>query len=133
MLQGEGPHRPRADRRRRRREPTSGATASMADEQLRGAAVAFLPPMPAREAFALARTVVVPSRAESMPYLVLEAAAAGVPLIATDVGGIPEILAGETERLVPPGDAGALAAAMRRALDAPGQHAPRKPCCGASA
>ena len=59
-----------------------------------------MPPMPARRAFALARTVVLPSRAESLPYVVLEAAAAGIPLIATRVGGIPEIFEGETERLV---------------------------------
>jgi glycosyltransferase involved in cell wall biosynthesis len=75
--------------------------------------------MPAREAFALARTVVLPSRAESMPYIVLEAAAAGIPLIATDVGGIPEIFVGETEKLVRPGDAQALAKAMRAALQEP--------------
>jgi glycosyltransferase involved in cell wall biosynthesis len=72
--------------------------------------------MPARDAFALARTVVMPSRAESMPYVVLEAAASGMPLIATDVGGIPEVFAGEAERLVRPGDAQALAASMRAAL-----------------
>lgn len=53
--------------------------------------VRFLPPMPARKAFALARNVVVPSRAEAMPYIVLETLAAGKPLIATRVGGIPEI------------------------------------------
>ena len=81
--------------------------------------VAFMPPMPAREAFTLARTVVLPSRAESLPYVVLEAAAAGMPLIATDVGGVPEIFEGETERLVAPGDATALAAAMQDALAGP--------------
>ena len=36
---------------------------------------------------------VVPSLAESFPYVVLEATAAGLPLIATNVGGIPEIVA----------------------------------------
>ena len=84
-----------------------------------GEQVTFRPPMPAREAFARARNVVVPSRAESMPYLVLEVAAAGIPIIATDVGGIPEVLAGEGERLLPPGDAASLADAMQAALAAP--------------
>jgi glycosyltransferase involved in cell wall biosynthesis len=68
--------------------------------------------MPARDAFALARTVVIPSRAESMPYIVLEAVAAGKPVIATRVGGIPEILGPDCESFVPPGDSEALAAAM---------------------
>ena len=88
----------------------------LANAWVRTNPVAFRPPMPARDAFALARTVVMPSRAESMPYVVLEAAASGMPLIATDVGGIPEVFAGEAERLVRPGDAQALAASMRAAL-----------------
>jgi glycosyltransferase involved in cell wall biosynthesis len=46
-------------------------------------------------------------------------AAAGLPLIATRVGGIPEIFAGEVERLVAPGEVEPLAAAMRQALTAP--------------
>jgi glycosyltransferase involved in cell wall biosynthesis len=54
--------------------------------------VKFYDPMPARQAFAMAKCVVVSSRAEAMPYIVLEALAAGKPLIATRVGGIPEIL-----------------------------------------
>ena len=81
--------------------------------------VRFHPPLAARRAFALARAVVVPSRAESLPYLVLEAAAAGVPLIATNVGGIPEIFEGGAGRLVAAGDPDALAAAMRDADDSP--------------
>ena len=53
--------------------------------------VRFAGVMPAREAFRLGHILVVPSRAESLPYVVLEAAGASVPMVATDVGGIPEI------------------------------------------
>jgi glycosyltransferase involved in cell wall biosynthesis len=94
----------------------------LANEKLKGSRIAFLPPMPARKAFALAKAVVLPSRAESLPYLVLEVAAAGLPLIATNVGGIPEIFEGETEKLVQPGNPAALAEAMRSALTAPDAH-----------
>ena len=59
----------------------------------------------------------MPSRAESFPYVVLEACAAGVPLIASDVGGIPEVLP-KTE-LVPPGDSAALAKRLETALSDP--------------
>ncbi len=75
--------------------------------------------MPARDAFRLARAVVVPSRAESMPYVVLEAIAAGLPLIATRVGGIPEILGAQAGRLVAPDEAGELANAMAALLAEP--------------
>ncbi|MFV2092878.1 MAG: glycosyltransferase [Hyphomicrobiales bacterium] len=81
--------------------------------------VEFRAPMPAREAFALARLLVVPSLAESFPYIVLEAAAAAVPMIATDVGGIPEIFGPSSERLIEAGQAGALAQAICRQLDSP--------------
>ena len=66
------------------------------------ARVRMLPPMPAREAFALARTIVVPSRAEAMPYIVLEALAAGKPQIATAVSGIPEIFPPASPALAEP-------------------------------
>jgi glycosyltransferase involved in cell wall biosynthesis len=66
--------------------------------------VTFPGALPARQAFRLGRCLAVPSRAESFPYIVLEAAAAGLPMIATRVGGIPEIFADSAERLVPPGD-----------------------------
>jgi glycosyltransferase involved in cell wall biosynthesis len=58
----------------------------------------------------------VPSRAESLPYIVLEAAAAGLPLIATAVGGIAEILGPDSVDLVPSGDPAALARAIGSAL-----------------
>jgi glycosyltransferase involved in cell wall biosynthesis len=83
--------------------------------------VTFSDPMPAREAFASARTVVVPSRAESMPYVVLEAIAAGMPIVATRVGGIPEIFGPAADELVAPGDSGALAEAIEDLLAHPGQ------------
>jgi len=54
--------------------------------------VRFLGAMPAREAFSLGRVLVMPSHAESFPYVLLEAAAAGIPIIATRVGGIPEVI-----------------------------------------
>lgn len=76
-----------------------------------GGRVTFLPPMPARQAFALARTIVVPSRAEAMPYIVLEALAAGLPMIATSVGGIPEIFPAGSPALTSP-DADEIATRM---------------------
>jgi len=81
--------------------------------------IEFRDPMPAREAFALAKTVAVPSRAESMPYIVLETLAAGKPLIATLVGGIPEIFAEKASALIEPGNPERLAEAMADALDHP--------------
>ncbi|RWD32636.1 glycosyltransferase family 4 protein [Mesorhizobium sp.] len=62
----------------------------------------FLPPMPARKAFALAELVIVPSRAEAMPYIVLETLAAGKSMIATAVGGIPEIFGAGSPALIRP-------------------------------
>jgi len=81
--------------------------------------VRFRPAMPAREAQALGRIMVIPSRAESLPYVVLEAAAAGLPLITTKVGGIPEIYGTLTDTLVPAEDVGALAHTIARTLDHP--------------
>lgn len=81
--------------------------------------VAFCGARPTREALAMGRIVVLPSRAESFPYVVIEAAAGGKPLIATKVGGIPEIFGPDADRLVAPGDAGALARAIAGTLDRP--------------
>ena len=83
------------------------------------ARVRFAGAKPVAEAMQLARAMVVPSRAESLPYVVLEAAAAGMPLITTGVGGIPEIVAGTDTPLLPPDDAGALANAILAHLETP--------------
>lgn len=83
-----------------------------------GDAVAFAPPRPIREALAGGRVMVVPSLAESLPYVVLEAAAAAHPLVATDVGGIPEIFGPFADVLIRPRDVTALAEALRRTCDA---------------
>jgi glycosyltransferase involved in cell wall biosynthesis len=91
-------------------------------------AVHFTGAMPAASAFPLGRVMVMPSRAESFPYIVLEAAAAAIPLIATAVGGIPEITAGTDTQLIVPDDVLALAAALKRTfadLDAAKQRANR--------
>ena len=82
-------------------------------------AVRFMPAMPARQALALGRIMVAPSRHESLPYVVLEAAAASKPLITTRVGGIPEIYGPLSNTLVPPNDPDALAQAIVGASTTP--------------
>jgi len=80
--------------------------------------IRFLGHVPAREGFSHGRLLVVPSRGDSLPYVVLEAAGAGVPMVAARVGGIPEVF-GPGVELVPPGDPARLAQAIAAALDDP--------------
>ena len=91
----------------------------MAQELKLDGLVDFPGAMPAQAAFSLGRSLVVPSRAESMPYIVLEAAAAAMPLLATNVGGIPEIVNGTDTPLMPPGNIDVLARAMQSFLNEP--------------
>lgn len=85
-----------------------------------GGQAIFLPAMPARQAFAQAQIVVIPSLNESLPYIVLEAGAAEIPIIATAVGGIPEIFGGEAHRLVAPDDPERLAKVISATIGHPG-------------
>ena len=80
--------------------------------------VRFLGHVQARKAFAYGRLLVVPSRADSLPYVVIEAGGARIPIIASGVGGIPEIL-GQDGNLVPPENPVRLAEAIAKALAAP--------------
>ncbi len=61
------------------------------------------------------------NRVDNMPVSVVEAAAYGVPVVATAVGGVPTLLEdGRTGLLVPDSDAGAMADAVRRLMTEPG-------------
>jgi glycosyltransferase involved in cell wall biosynthesis len=83
--------------------------------------VRFVGFQPARTAFAMGRMLAIPSRAESLPYVVLEAAAAGLPIVATGVGGVPEIFGENDDHLIPADNVNALVNAIRQSLDEPGQ------------
>jgi glycosyltransferase involved in cell wall biosynthesis len=89
--------------------PDLAVLRKMADDYGLSGQVTFPGPMPVRDAFLLGKILVVPSRAESLPYIVLEAAGARVPMLATDVGGIPEIFGPFKDRLGPSDDAASLA------------------------
>ena len=85
--------------------------------------VRFVGFQPARIAFSMGQMLVIPSRAESLPYVVLEAAAAGLPVIGTRVGGVPEIFGPYADNLVPADNIAALVAALRKAVIDPSEAA----------
>lgn len=74
-----------------------------------------------REAFRTASVFVLPSISEGLPMALLEAMAWGRAILATSMGGVLDLIEDDEDGLlVPPGDAPALAAALRRLLDDPG-------------
>jgi glycosyltransferase involved in cell wall biosynthesis len=68
--------------------------------------------------YRLADIFVCSSFEEAFPRVVMEAAAFGLPIVSTNVNGIPEMLRAGDAWLVPPGDSLKLADAMSAALDA---------------
>ena len=81
--------------------------------------VRFIGHVKARYGFSKGRLLVVPSRGDSMPYVVIEAGAAGIPMVAANVGGIPEIFGTYNDALFAPGIVGAIADAIEIAMEDP--------------
>ncbi|MGH3000202.1 MAG: glycosyltransferase family 4 protein, partial [Gaiellaceae bacterium] len=90
-------------------------------EAVAGPRVRFLGAQPRKrvlELFRAADASILSSSWENFPHTVVEALAAGTPVIATDVGGVAEVVVdGENGLLVPAGDGAALAEAVRRYFD----------------
>jgi glycosyltransferase involved in cell wall biosynthesis len=82
-------------------------------------AVRFIGHVKARYGFSKGSILVVPSRGDSMPYVVIEAAAAGIPMVAANAGGIPEIFGPHTDGLFARNIVGAMADAIEIALEDP--------------
>jgi glycosyltransferase involved in cell wall biosynthesis len=105
VIVGEGPERPRIEER-------------IAKLGLAGNVTLTGQRSSAEPYYGIANLAVLSSRSEGSPNALLEAMAAGVPVVATAVGGVPEIAThGETALLVKPGDARALADSMARLLE----------------
>lgn len=105
VLVGDGPERARLERLAGERVEFRGALSR--DEALR--------------VVAGAEAGLLSSAWENLPHSAVEALSVGVPVVATAVGGVPEVVRdGENGLLVPPGRPDELAAALRRMLEEPG-------------
>jgi glycosyltransferase involved in cell wall biosynthesis len=103
VIVGDGPEREHLD-----------AVIARAGVERRVALKGALPRKEAIEWLRAADAALLSSAWENLPHAAVEAIAAGTPVVATAVGGVPEVIqSGLNGILVPPGDAGALAAAMR--------------------
>jgi len=104
VIVGEGPERPRIEERVRSLNLTDSVTLTGQQES-------------AEPYYGIAQVAVLSSLSEGSPNALLEAMAAGVPVVATRVGGIPEIVShGETALLVEPGDISDMSISIARLL-----------------
>jgi len=111
LLVGDGPHRPALEQ--------IAAAAGIASHTVFAGTRDDIPAL-----LAAADLFVLPSLTEALPTVIAEAMAAGLPVVATEVGGIPEMVAhGDSALLVPPADPGLLAEAVIRILSNPRQAA----------
>lgn len=97
--------------------PEAARLRSRADKLALGASVRFYPEIhDAARYFAAFDTYVLSSRSEGLPIVILEAMAAGTPIVATRVGGVTDALDEAEGWLVPPEDPAALAEAIAHSL-----------------
>jgi glycosyltransferase involved in cell wall biosynthesis len=98
--------------------PERAAVAAAARELARDRVDLVGPVADPAPTLAAADVLVLPSRTEGIPAVLIEAGMSGVPVVATDVGGVREVVVpGETGLLVPPADPAALVGGLRQALD----------------
>ena len=111
LLVGDGPHRPALEQQAAQLGVAGRVVFAGSREDVAGL-------------LAAADIFVLPSLTEALPTVIAEAMAAGLPIVATTVGGIPEMVRhGEAALLVPPADPEALAATVLRLLANPRQAA----------
>lgn len=98
--------------------PERAVLEHLADELGIGNRVRFHGPMPDAAKYQSAFDLfVLSSHSEGIPMVVFEATAAGTPIVASAVGGIPDVLSDREAQLVPAGDVDALAGAIRASLN----------------
>jgi glycosyltransferase involved in cell wall biosynthesis len=100
--------------------PLQAVFSKQIEEAGLSAMVQLIGPRPLEELpdwYRAAGVLVLPSRSEGIPNVILEAQACGTPVVASRVGGIPEVL--DEQSMVPPHDAPALAGAIERAMSQP--------------
>ncbi len=105
VLVGDGPERPRVE--------AEAASLGLSERLIFAGHAHDVQPF-----YAIADVMALPSHSEGSPLALLEAMAAGVPVVATAVGGVPEVVSdGETALLVRAQDPGAFADALGRVLN----------------